>query len=233
MRHTIAAILSATAALAAFPAQSADRPVGITREAWLAQDIPVESSQGVVMSVTVKHGPDTVKLMRNQDNTAMVNPDFALTSRPCPPFCIQPATLAPGVETIGELELIGYLKRQSDGDARVIVVDSRTPEWVARGTIPGSVNLPWTRLNPASGATPFDVAEIMESLLGVTEQEGLLDFRQAKTVVLFCNGMWCGQSPNSIGNLLRFGYPAHKLKWYRGGMQDWLILGLTTVKPVP
>jgi hypothetical protein len=30
--------------------------------------------------------------------------------------------------------------------------------------------------------------------------------------------------------LLNFGYPAHKLKWYRGGMQDWEILGLTVVR---
>jgi hypothetical protein len=27
------------------------------------------------------------------------------------------------------------------------------------------------------------------------------------------------------------GYPAHKLKWYRGGMQAWMMLGLTTVPP--
>jgi hypothetical protein len=32
--------------------------------------------------------------------------------------------------------------------------------------------------------------------------------------------------------LLGFGYPAHKIKWYRGGMQNWEILGLTTVKPI-
>jgi hypothetical protein len=31
--------------------------------------------------------------------------------------------------------------------------------------------------------------------------------------------------------LLKIGYPAHKLFWYRGGMQDWENLGLTTVKP--
>jgi hypothetical protein len=29
--------------------------------------------------------------------------------------------------------------------------------------------------------------------------------------------------------LLALGYPAHKLKWYRGGMQSWKSLGLTTV----
>jgi hypothetical protein len=27
------------------------------------------------------------------------------------------------------------------------------------------------------------------------------------------------------------GYPAHKIKWYRGGIQDWMIMGLTVVKP--
>jgi hypothetical protein len=31
--------------------------------------------------------------------------------------------------------------------------------------------------------------------------------------------------------LLKFGYPAHKIKWYRGGMQNWSNLGLTTAKP--
>ena len=48
---------------------------------------------------------------------------------------------------------------------------------------------------------------------------------------MFCNGMWCGQSPNNIKNLLKFGYPAHKIKWYRGGMQNWSNLGLSTAKP--
>ena len=47
---------------------------------------------------------------------------------------------------------------------------------------------------------------------------------------MFCNGMWCGQSPNNIRTLLRFGYPADKIKWYRGGMQNWSNLGFTTVK---
>ena len=69
----------------------------------------------------------------------------------------------------------------------------------------------------------------LEDEFGVTESEGLLNFSKAKTLVMFCNGMWCGQSPNNILNLLKLGYPSHKIKWYRGGMQDWEILGLTTV----
>ena len=31
--------------------------------------------------------------------------------------------------------------------------------------------------------------------------------------------------------LLKYGYPAAKIKWYRDGMQAWEILGLTTAKP--
>lgn len=182
-------------------------------------------------SVKVMQKGKAVTIMRNQDQDNTVNPAFAKTSRQCPPFCIQPSTLAPGVETIGELEMLDYLKRMSDGDDSIIVVDSRTPDWVERGTIPGATNIPWTKLNPAKGADPISIGELLEDKFGVKEMEGLWDFNEAKTAVLFCNGMWCGQSPNNIKNLLRFGYPPHKIKWYRGGMQNWEILGLTTIKP--
>ena len=170
-------------------------------------------------------------ISRNQDQKNLVSPAFAKTSRKCPPFCIQPAVLAPGVETIAEVEVINYLKKMGAGDKTIMVIDSRTPDWVAKGTIPGAVNLPWTALNPAKGASPIDIADIMTGKFGAVENEGLWDYSNAKTLVMFCNGMWCGQSPNNIKNLLKFGYPADKIKWYRGGMQDWEILGLTTVKP--
>lgn len=43
-------------------------------------------------------------------------------------------------------------------------------------------------------------------------------------------GMWCSQSTNIVHSLLRLGYPAHRLKWYRGGMQSWESVGLSTVR---
>jgi rhodanese-related sulfurtransferase len=189
---------------------------------------PVAIVKGT-MDVAVKHDGKTVKISRNQDNKNTINPAFAKTSRPCPPFCIQPAILAPGVETIAEREVIDYVAKMSNGDDSIMVIDSRTPDWVKKGTIPGAKNLPWTKLNPAKGADPISILEILEDEFGVTENEGLLNFSKAKTLVMFCNGMWCGQSPNNIKNLLKLGYPAHKIKWYRGGMQDWEVLGLTTV----
>ena len=181
-------------------------------------------------SIEVMHHGKKVTIMRNQDQKNTVNKAFAKTSRKCPPFCIQPATLAPGVETIAEVEVIDYLKKMNAGDKSILVIDSRTPDWVKRGTIPGAVNIPWTSLNPAKGADPLSIGEIMEDQFGAKQLEGLWDYSKAKTLVMFCNGMWCGQSPNNIKNLLKFGYPAHKIKWYRGGMQDWEILGLSTAK---
>lgn len=200
----------------AAPVTAAGKPVGITPD---------------MMEATVRHGDKSIKIMRNQDNDAVVDPAFAKTSRPCPPFCIQPIVIAPGVETLGEREVIDYLVRMTNGDDTILVVDSRTPDWVHRGTIPGAVNIPWTALNPAKGADPISIGEILEGEFGVTSLEGLWDFSNAKTLVMFCNGMWCGQSPNNIMNLLKFGYPPHKIKWYRGGMQNWSNLGLTKVEP--
>ncbi len=197
-------------------AMAADLAVGITRS--------MDKFEG-----TIDGKPVTI--MRNQNQSNTVNPAFAKTSRKCPPFCIQPGQLADGVETIGEIEVIRYVKKMAEGDDSILLIDSRTPDWVSKGTIPGAVNIPWTKLNPAKGADPISIAEIFTGQFGANEIEGLWDFSEAKTLVLFCNGMWCGQSPNNIKNLMRFGYPANKIKWYRGGMQDWEILGLTTEKP--
>ena len=185
-----------------------------------------------IESVSVMHGDSEVNIMRNQNQKNTVNPAFAKTSRKCPPFCIQPATLAPGVETIAELEMLEYLRRRSEGDDSVLIIDSRTPAWVAKGTIPGAINIPWTSLSPAKGADPISIGEILEEQFNARNLEGLWDFNDVRTLVMFCNGMWCGQSPNNIKILLGYGYPSHKIKWYRGGMQNWEILGLTTAKPI-
>jgi rhodanese-related sulfurtransferase len=184
----------------------------------------------VLASVAVMHHGRKVTIMRNQDQNNTVHPDFAKTSRKCPPFCIQPGELAPGVKTIGELEVLQFLGKINDGDASIMVVDSRTPDWVEKGTIPGTINIPWDKLDIGKSG-PAAVGGILEKQLGARRQDGFWNFDGAQTLVMFCNGPWCGQSPTNIRDLLKIGYPAHKLFWYRGGMQDWENLGLTTVKP--
>ena len=57
------------------------------------------------------------------------------------------------------------------------------------------------------------------------------NFSNAETILLYCNGAWCGQSPTAINALIELGYPKSKMKYYRGGMQSWQLLGLTTIVP--
>jgi len=180
-------------------------------------------------SVEVIHDGKPVMIERNQDNKNTIDADYALTSRPCPPFCIRPIKLAQGVETIGELEMLDYLVAAGKPDSDVLVIDSRTPDWVAKGTIPGSVNIPWTLLKEDT-SNPITIAGILQDRFGAMEEDPFWNFSNVKTLVLYCNGMWCGQSPRNIETLLKYGYPAYKIKWYRGGMQNWQALGLTTVK---
>ncbi|MDJ0807055.1 MAG: rhodanese-like domain-containing protein [Gammaproteobacteria bacterium] len=189
-----------------------------------------------LQSVDIMHKGKMVSISRSADKEAKIPEAFAKVSRHCPPFCIQPAKLDQGVDTVGELEVLGYLKRLSNGDRTLLVVDSRTPEWIMRGTIPGSVNIPWNKINVDVEGS-FEVAaeadtleDILKNQFGARLVDGKWDFRNAKTLILFCNGSWCPQSGANIKTLLSLGYPAYKLKWYRGGMQDWVSVGLTTVK---
>ncbi|MES9972284.1 MAG: rhodanese-like domain-containing protein [Candidatus Thiodiazotropha sp.] len=178
---------------------------------------------------SVKHAGKELLIKRNQDTDALLEFDFARTSRPCPPYCAQPIEVAEGVKTLGEVELIEFMKTALN-DASGLLIDARTPDWHARGTIPGSINVPFTHLNPQQGADEITLEESL-SRFGVNRRGEKWDFTQAKTLVLWCNGPWCGQSPTAIRGLLGIGYPAGKLNYYRGGMQLWQVFGLPVVTP--
>jgi len=188
-------------------------------------------------SVDVVHNGQKITVVRGHHKDATLPEEFTKTERGCPPFCVQPMTVAKGVDTIGELEMLDYLQKASNGDESILVVDSRTPDWVMRGTIPGSVNIPWNTINVDKDGMFTDPIRaeganaIMAKEFGVETKNKRLDFSNAKTLVMFCNGIWCPQSSINIKTLIKVGYPAEKIKWYRGGMQDWVSVGLTTVKP--
>lgn len=174
-----------------------------------AQGRPVNIGRDVP-SVIVPTDEGPVEIARIQDNDNHVSGEWAKTSRACPPFCVQPMTPAEGVTTIGELELLEML-----ADPDVVVMDSRTPEWFQGGSIPGAINVPYTQvidyLSELGCEPDFDGWECVDP----------------KTVALFCNGNWCGQSPTAIRNMIEAGYPADRISYYRGGMHAWRMLGLT------
>lgn len=198
--------------------------------------------------VTVNHDGRSVRIERIQDENNVLTGGFAKTSRKCPPFCIHAMHVAPGVTTVGEVEIFDFMERQLRNGSGVLI-DARTPAWNKRGTIPGSINLPFTvfsrdtsdpelasamaqlgvtRKGPDSGLS-------MNSLLDMiglgSGGNSVWDFTNAKEALFWCNGPWCDQSPRAINALLKQGYPAEKLFYYRGGMQLWQILGLTTIVP--
>ena len=179
--------------------------------------------------VEVLHLGKAVTIRREENPLAVIRADYATTSRKCPPYCIQPMRLSEGVETLGELEVLDCLKRIREGESRLMVIDSRTADWYAKGTIPGAINIPYAQ-NMEGRATDLPgVKKTLPDLFGAKETTGTFDFSDAHTLAIFCNGPWCGQTPNYIRTLVSLGYPATKLKWYRGGMQDWCSLGLTVI----
>lgn len=188
------------------------------REVNLSPDLPY---------LDIEYEGKQVRIQRNQDPENRLENSFTKTSRPCPPFCIHSMKAAVGVETVGELELFNFLIEKVR-TGRGLLIDSRLPEWFQKGTIPGSVNIPWNLL--VKGPDNPNTARILHAL-GAVEEGGEWDFRPALDLLLFCNGPWCDQSPRAIKNLTLLGYPPEKLYYYRGGMQLWQLLGLTTVIP--
>lgn len=106
---------------------------------------------------------------------------------------------APGVATVGELELIDLVGQGA------VVIDCRTAGSFGGRTIPGSINIPHTEM---------------------IERRAELD--PDRVAILFCNGPQCPQSPHAIRELLEAGHPGRSLAYYRGGMHDWVSLAMPT-----
>lgn len=110
---------------------------------------------------------------------------------------IQPINIAAGVKTVDEIQVYEYLEKG------LPIIDARKANFYEESTIPGSKNIPHT-----------EIVERMDEL------------DRSEPAIFFCNGPQCPQSPTAIENLLEAGYPADKMWYYRGGMHDWVTMGL-------
>lgn len=109
---------------------------------------------------------------------------------------IAPIELAPGVRTVGELELIEHCERG------LPLVDTRPADAFGRETIPGSLNLSWH------------------------DAEALVEQAPEDPAIYFCNGPQCSATPAAIQSLLEAGRAPASILYYRGGLHDWITLGL-------
>jgi rhodanese-related sulfurtransferase len=110
---------------------------------------------------------------------------------------INPIELAPGVRTVGELEVISHLK------SGLPLIDTRLKHFYDASTIPGARNVPHSEIE--------------------TRINGL---EPTLHTVFFCNGPQCGATPDAIRTLLKSAFPHESILYYRGGMHDWVTLGL-------
>ena len=115
---------------------------------------------------------------------------------------ISPIQVAPGVLTVGELEVIEHV------GTGLAVVDTRLAHFYQAGTIPSAGNVPHEQIG---------------------ESIGLLDPHLA--TIFFCNGPQCAATPAAIRTLLVRGYPGESILYYRGGIHDWMTLGLPVQTP--
>ena len=115
---------------------------------------------------------------------------------------VQPMQLAPGVRTVGELDVIEHL------DHGRPIVDTRLEHFHRAGTIPG-----------ARWICHEDVLDHLDEL-----DPGVL-------TLFFCNGPQCKATPDAIGKLLGAGHPAAAILYYRGGIHDWMTLGYPVGPP--
>ena len=110
---------------------------------------------------------------------------------------IQPLQVREDVRTMDEIEVHEF---QEKG---LPIIDARTTVFYDVSTIPGAKNIPHNK---------------------ISERMGELDRNQPS--IFFCNGPQCPQSPTAIKKLFEAGYPPDKILYYRGGIHDWVTLGL-------
>ncbi len=193
-------------------------------------------SKGKVENMVVKREIDPICKKVPIDNTMLWEGNYANTKVPdaCKfTFVVTPGKLLPmhldeDLETYGELEVLAFIKEMQHDDT-MMLIDSRKKLWFDYRTIPGAINMPFHYFKERV-SFEFQFEYGLRHMGVKIRDNNEFDFSNAKTLVLFCNGPWCSQSPAMIYALLEIGYPAEKLKWYRGGMQDWLSAGMTSTR---
>ncbi len=145
---------------------------------------------------------------------------------------IQPLKLKAGIETIAELEVLSFIANNSSKNPnKYILVDSRTSDWFEAGTIPSAINIPYDELEYDEDFE-IEYKRAYKNLGVKILGKNKYDFTNAKTVILFCNGSWCAQSPRAIKQLIKIGYPKEKILWYRGGIASWVGVSLSLTKNI-
>lgn len=170
------------------------------------------------MAVQAQDTPEMLHIMTQDDNKKFIAGDIEITRvmTKCAKNQGWLQALVPfeGVNPVTEIEILNII-----GKPENILVDMRTQDWFIDATIPTAVNIPYT-----------EVASRLDELGCNKKEDGKFDCSSPLNVYAFCNGPVCPQSPMAMKAMIREGFPADKIYYYRGGMLDWAALGFTTVE---
>ncbi len=166
-----------------------------------------------------------------------ITPEQVWLKEDVPAECVQQFVITVGnittmtvdesIQTYGELEVLDFLNAMRNNKEKMLLVDGRGEAWYVHETIPGAVNV-WYQSLTRPDIFPEEYRKALRVLRIIDKGDGRFDVTDVPELLIFCNGPWCSQSPRAINALLKMGYPAEKIKWFRGGMHTWKSLSLTT-----
>jgi rhodanese-related sulfurtransferase len=188
---------------------------GLYAAAGFAQEQALEAKASFIFN------GEQIQISRDTESAPKQAATFAAISGTCGAPCIAPMEVAQGVPTFGETEVLTFLVKEV-ANSTGLLVDARMPNDRAQGFIPGSVNLPYATLDTGAAF----LGEIFNAL-GVRELEGFYNFTDAQSLLVYDTGPSTDDAGRLINGLLAAGYPAEKIKYYRGGMQVWAVLGFS------
>lgn len=164
---------------------------------------------------------ERVKISRDASNVARFTARFAAAGDGCGAPCIAPMQVAEGVRTLDETQVLAFLVQEVAGN-KGLMVDARMPEDRAGGFIPGTVSLPHATME-ADNNFKNDILRA----LGAREFDGVFNFTDARQLLIYDNGPSTDDAGKLVRNLIAQGYPAEMIRYYRGGMQVWSVLGFS------
>lgn len=187
----------------------------LSASALLAQDYVTEAKASFIFN------GERVKISRENREVARYAERFAAAGDGCGAPCIAPMSIADGIQTLDETQVLEFLVTQV-ADNSGLMVDARMPAERAQGFIPGTVNLPFATLDPAN-----EYRKDILRALGAREFDGVFNFTDARELLIYDNGPSTNDAGKLVQHLLNEGYPAELIRYYRGGMQVWAVLGFS------
>ncbi len=181
----------------------------------VAQETEARSSASFVF-----HG-ETISITRAPAATAQNVSRFAGSGTACSQPCLGPVQLAGSVATLGESEVLDFMVDQVAMNTG-LVIDARMPQGRSAGHMPGSVSLPHPTLDPDNQYR----GDILQALGAQPLADGF-DFSEVRHLLVYDDGPASGDAARLVENLLHAGYPAERIRYYRGGMLVWATLGFT------